>query len=226
VAAAKERLLQADAGVFDARDNPVRANADKGNDSGPQAFDFGLQTLAAGAQFVGRKFIGARGGAFDDVRDAEFEFEQQWLFEWRVESRGEAATMQGRPKAISGTAEVMADGGCVEPWIYPSKQHDQVLSDEIRNELVVRGEKLSFRRLPGSGQFSILHAAPWLVDCSIPNRICDTRALGCEGLATIRRAPQSGFRRPALRVTGVTTGFLRKNLGDDVDFGLAQSTIG
>ena len=38
MAAAKEILLQADAGVFDARDDAVRANADEGDDRGPVPF--------------------------------------------------------------------------------------------------------------------------------------------------------------------------------------------
>ena len=80
VAAAKGVLLEADAGVFDAGDDAVGSDADKGDDGGAPAFDFGLEALAAGAKFVGGEFIGAGGGAFDDVGDAEFEVEKEGFF--------------------------------------------------------------------------------------------------------------------------------------------------
>ena len=59
VAAAEEILLQADAGVFDAGDDAVGADADEGDDGGAPAFDFGFETLATGAKFVVGEFIGA-----------------------------------------------------------------------------------------------------------------------------------------------------------------------
>ena len=65
MAAAEGALLEADAGVFDAGDNAVGADADEGDDGGAPAFDFGLEALAAGAKFVVCEFIGSRGGAFD-----------------------------------------------------------------------------------------------------------------------------------------------------------------
>ena len=75
VAAAEGDLLQADAGVFVAGDNAVWTNADEGDDGGAPTFDFGFKALTAGAKFADRKFIGASGGAFDDVSDAKFEVE-------------------------------------------------------------------------------------------------------------------------------------------------------
>ena len=81
VAAAEGGLLEADASVFDAGDDAVGADADKGDDGGAPAFDFGLEALAAGAKFVIGEFIGAGGGAFDDVCDAEFEVEKKQSFE-------------------------------------------------------------------------------------------------------------------------------------------------
>ena len=80
VAAAEGGLLEADAGVFDAGDDAVGADADEGDDGGAPAFDFGFEALAAGAKFVGGEFIGAGGGAFDDVGDAEFEVEKEGSF--------------------------------------------------------------------------------------------------------------------------------------------------
>ena len=41
VAAAEGGLLEADAGVFDAGDDAVGADADEGDDGGAPAFDFG-----------------------------------------------------------------------------------------------------------------------------------------------------------------------------------------
>ena len=83
VAAAEGGLLQADAGVFDAGDDAVRADADEGDDGGAPAFDFGLEALAAGAKFVVGQFIGASGSAFDDVGDAEFEVKKAGAFKGR-----------------------------------------------------------------------------------------------------------------------------------------------
>jgi len=74
VTAAEQLLLKADAGVFIPGDDAVGANADKGDDRGAPAFDFGCETLAAGAKFFAGQFIGARRGAFDDVGDAKFQF--------------------------------------------------------------------------------------------------------------------------------------------------------
>ena len=59
VAAAEGVLLEADAGVFHARDDAVRADADEGDDRRAPAFDFGCEAFAAGAKLVVREFIGA-----------------------------------------------------------------------------------------------------------------------------------------------------------------------
>ena len=80
VAAAERGFLEADAGVFDAGDDAVGADADESDDSGSPAFDFGFEPPAAGAKFVVGEFIGAGGGAFDDVGDAEFEVEKEGFF--------------------------------------------------------------------------------------------------------------------------------------------------
>ena len=80
VAAAEGGLLEADAGVFDAGDDAVGADADEGDDGGAPAFDFGFEAPAAGAKFVVGEFIGAGGGALDDVGDAEFEVEKEGSF--------------------------------------------------------------------------------------------------------------------------------------------------
>ena len=79
VAAGKERLLQTNVSVFDTGDDAVRVDADKGDDGRTPASDFGRKTLATGAKFVVAEFISAGGGAFDDVRYAEFEVEQEGL---------------------------------------------------------------------------------------------------------------------------------------------------
>src|SRR5208283_4226585 len=52
VAAAEEGFLEADAGVFDARDDAVGADADESHDGGSPACDFGSEPPAAGAKFV------------------------------------------------------------------------------------------------------------------------------------------------------------------------------
>ena len=77
VAAAEKRLLEADAGVFDAGDDAVGMNANKGDDGRAPAFNFGFKTLAAGAKFVVGEFIRPGAGALDDVGDAELEVEKK-----------------------------------------------------------------------------------------------------------------------------------------------------
>ena len=158
VAAAEGGLLEADAGVFDAGDDAVGADADEGDDGGAPAFDFGFEALAAGAKFVVGEFIGAGGGAFDDVGDAEFEVEKEGSFKGGEEARGEAAAVEGGPEAVAGAAEVAADGGGVEAGVDAGEEDDEVFGDEIRDELVVRGEELGFGGFPGGGQCPI-HAA-------------------------------------------------------------------
>ena len=70
VAVAEKALLKADAGVFEAGDDAVGVNADKGGDGRAPASDFGLEAPATGAKFVVGEFIRAGGGTLDDVCDA------------------------------------------------------------------------------------------------------------------------------------------------------------
>ena len=68
-----------------------------------------------------------------------------------------------------------ADGGGVEAGVDAGEEDDEVFGDEIRDELVVRGEELGFGGFPGGGQCPIHRAAPWRVFCprhgvSIPLR--------------------------------------------------------
>ncbi len=60
--------------------------------------------------------------------------------------------MEGGPEAVAGAAEVAADGGGVEAGVDAGEEDDEVFGDEIRDELVVRGEELGFGGFPGSGQ--------------------------------------------------------------------------
>ena len=154
VAAAEGDLLEADPGVFDAGDDTVGTDADEGDDGGAPALDFGFKALAAGAKFVVGKFIGAGGGAFDDVGDAEFEVEKEGILKWGEEARGEAAAVEGGPEAVAGAAEVTADGGCVKAGVDAGEENDEVFGDEIRDALVVRGEELGFGGFPGGWAMS------------------------------------------------------------------------
>ena len=54
--------------------------------------------------------------------------------------------MEGGPEAVAGAAEVVADGGSVEAWVDAGEEDNEVLGDEIRDELVVRGEELGDRK--------------------------------------------------------------------------------
>src|SRR5689334_14998799 len=80
VAAAKGGILEGDAGALIAGDDAVGADADEGDDGGAPAFDLGFEAPAAGSKFVVGEFIGAGGGAFDDVGDAESEVEEEGFF--------------------------------------------------------------------------------------------------------------------------------------------------
>jgi hypothetical protein len=152
VAAAERVLLQADAGVFDAGDDAVGADADEGYDGGTPAFDFGFEALAAGAKFVVGELISAGGGALDNVGDTELEVEKEGSFKGRKEPRGEAAAVESGPKTIAGPAKVATDRRGVQTRVDASEKDDQVFGDKVRYKLVMRGEDLSFGGLPGSGQ--------------------------------------------------------------------------
>ncbi len=160
VAAAERGLLEADTGVFDVGDYAIGADADEGNDGGAPAFDFGLKSLAAGAKFVVGEFIGAGGGAFDDVGDAVLEVEKERFFKGREEARSESTAVKGGPEAVAGAAKVVADGGGVEAGVDAGEEDDEVFGGEIRDELVVRSEELGFGGLPGGGQCPNHRAAP------------------------------------------------------------------
>ena len=79
-AAAEGGFLQAHAGISDAGDDAVGADADESDHRGSPAFDFGFEPPATGAKFVVGEFIGAGGGAFDDVGDPELEVEKERFF--------------------------------------------------------------------------------------------------------------------------------------------------
>ena len=88
----------------------------------------------------------------DDVGDAEIEVEKEGFFKGGEEARREAAAVEGGPEAVAGAAEVAADGGGVEAGVDPGEEDDEVFGDEIRDELVARGEELGLGGFPGSGQ--------------------------------------------------------------------------
>ena len=77
VAVAEKEFLEADAGVFDTGDDAVGVNADKGDDGWAPAIHFDQEALSAGAELFVGELIGAGGGAFDDIGDAELEFEKE-----------------------------------------------------------------------------------------------------------------------------------------------------
>ena len=150
VTAAEGLVLKADAGILVAGDNAIRPDANKGDDGGSPAFDFRLEALTAGSQFVARQLIGAGGCALDDVRDAELEVEKQCFFKRRKESWRKAAAVQGRPKAIAGPTKVMADGRGVKAGVDPAEQHAQPRRDYVGDGLVARREELLARGGGGS----------------------------------------------------------------------------
>jgi len=158
VAPAEGVLLETDAGAFVASDCAVGANADEGDHGRTPAFDFGLEALAARAKFVVGEFIGARGWTFDDVRNAESELKKERPFKGREEARSEFAVAEGGPEAVTGPAEMAADGGRIEAGIDAGEEDDEVFGDKIRDALVVRGAELGFGGFPGGGQCPI-HAA-------------------------------------------------------------------
>jgi hypothetical protein len=133
VATTEGVFLEADSGIFDAGNDAVGADADEGDDGGAPTFNFGCEALAAGAKFVVREFIGAGGGALDDVGDAEFQAEKEGSFKGGKVARGEAAAVEGGPEAVAGAAEVAADGGGVEPRVDAGEEDDEVFGDEIRD---------------------------------------------------------------------------------------------
>ena len=159
VAAAEKGFLQADAGVFNARDDTVGVNANKGDDRWAPAFHLGLEAPAASAKFVIREFIRAGGGALDDVGDAEVEVKKTGRFKRGKESRGESAAVQGWPEPIARPAEMVADGRGVEAGIDAREENDEVFGGNIWNDLIAGRENLSLAGFPGNGQFSIHGAA-------------------------------------------------------------------
>ena len=159
VAVAEKGVLKADAGVFEAGDDAVGVNADKGDDGRAPASDFGLEAPATGAKFVVGEFIRAGGGTLDNVGDAELEVKKKGGFKGGEEARGESAAVKGGPEAIARAAEMVADGGGVEAGVDAHEQHDKVFGREIRDELVARGEDLGFAGLPGSDQCPMHRAA-------------------------------------------------------------------
>jgi hypothetical protein len=158
MAAAEEILLKADAGALDAGDDAVRTDSNERDHGGSPPSDLGFEAPPAGAQFLVGEFVGADGGPFDDVRDAESEVEKERVLERREESRGEAARMKGGPEAIAGAAEVAANRGGVEAGVNAGKENHEVFGDEVRDALASCREELGLRGFPGSWYDPILHS--------------------------------------------------------------------
>jgi hypothetical protein len=155
VTTAEEILLQSDASILDSGNDAVRPDADKGNDRRTPTPHLGLKALTAGAQFVGGQFVGAGGGTFDNVRNAELEVEKESILKRRQETRRETAFVQRSPEAVSGASKVTADGGCIEPRVDAGEKHNEIFGDQIRDTLGMCREELSFSRFPGSWQCPI-----------------------------------------------------------------------
>jgi len=179
VAAAEGGLLQTHAGVFDPGDDAVRADADERDDRGPQASDFGRKAPAAGAKFVIGEFIGANGGAVDQIGDAEFEVQKKGIFKRREEARGKPPAIKRGPKAVAGAAEVAPDGGGVEAGVDAHEEDNKVFGHQIRDQFVARGEELGFSGFPCSrqGPIHIIFSAPFVSFVACP----EPRWLGIEG---------------------------------------------
>ena len=152
VAAAEGIFLEADAGVFNAGNYPVRANAHERDNRGTPTFDFGFKPLASGAKFVLGEFIRTRSSALDHVGYPEFKIEKERSFKRGKEPRRKATAVERGPEAVTGPAEMAADSGRVQARIDASEKDDEVFGDKIRDELVMRGKDLSFGGLPGRGQ--------------------------------------------------------------------------
>jgi len=161
MAAAEAGLLKSHACVFNPGDDTVWVEADKRDNCRAPSFDLDLQTLAPGAQFVVGEFVGTGGGALDDVGDAKVEVKQEGFFKRREEARREAASIEGRPKAVARTTEMVADGGGIEAGIDADKQDDEVFRDEIGDELVVRSLNLGLGGLPECRQCPVHGALPY-----------------------------------------------------------------
>lgn len=159
MAVAEEGFLKAEVGVFDAGDDAIWVNADKGDNSRAPASDLGFEASATGAKLIIREFIRAGGGALDDVGNAEPEIEKKGPLERRKESRGESTAVKRGPETIARAAEMTADGGGVEARVDAREENDEILGREIRNEFVARGKDLGFGGFPGSDQF-LRHGGP------------------------------------------------------------------
>jgi hypothetical protein len=108
----------------------------------------------------------ARGGAFDDVSDAEFEIERQRSFKKGEETRDEAAAVERAPEAVAGATEVPADGGSVEAGVDAGEENDEAFGDEIRDDLVAHSEDLGFGGFPkGAANVRFIGQVPWQVFC-------------------------------------------------------------
>ncbi len=202
VAAAEELLLEADSGVSYTRDDAVGVNAYKGDDGWTPAPDFRQEAPSAGAQLVVGEFIRARGGAIDDVGDAELEVEQKRFFKRGEKTRSEPAAVQGGPKAVARAAEVAADGGGVEAGIDAREEHDEVFGCEIRYALVARSEDLAFAGFPGSDRCPV-HMAASSVSSSVTESTVKKPALPGRALTVREVCALSDLDNISVRIADV-----------------------
>src|SRR5207249_5628643 len=106
--------------------------------------DFAGENFGAFAELVGGELMGHGGGAGAHVGDAQIPFEQAVRLEGGDLGRREAAFVHGRPEAVAGAGEVVADGGGVEAGIDADEEDVEVGAEDVGNGFGVGVGELGF----------------------------------------------------------------------------------
>src|SRR5262249_47704251 len=98
-----------------------------------------------------RQLVGRRGRPVHEVGDAAAPAKQLALLERGQRAVGEPGEVQGRPEAVAGPAEVVADGARIQAGVDAAEEHFEARREDVADLLAVGGGDLRRARFPGAG---------------------------------------------------------------------------
>ncbi len=123
--------LETELGFFAVEGDAVGSDADDGDETRLIAEDFAGEDFSAFAKLVGAELVGHGGGAGTHVGDAKVPFQEAMGVERGDEGRREAAFVHGRPEAVAGPCEMVADGGGVQAGVDADEEDVEIGSDDV-----------------------------------------------------------------------------------------------
>lgn len=142
-------LTIADQGGLEADDrsgfgegNAVGGEADHCKDPRSEAMELAAQSDGTSGELRGCELVGGGRRSRNEVGDTKPEGEEGSIFGWMIEARSEAGGMEGRPEAVAGSPEVVANRSAVKAGVNAAEQDSKVWGNDVAEPLVDRVAKL------------------------------------------------------------------------------------